>query len=59
MSLACYSRSELFNIADKIWKRTRRDFCGSFDWPTFSLVFPHRASVFRAIRDELKLRPQV
>lgn len=51
-----YTNDELVNIADKIWKRTRRDFEGSFDWPTFALVFPHRASVFKAIRDELRSR---
>lgn len=51
-----YSDDELFTIAGKIWKRTRRDFEGAFDWPTFAAVFPHRASVFRAIRDELRSR---
>ncbi len=54
--LGTYSDRELVTIADKIWRRTRLDFGGGFDWPTFAGVFPHRAGVFRAIRNELRAR---
>ncbi len=56
MTLTGYTDAELVNIADKIWKRTRRDFEGAFDWPTFAAVFPHRAGVYRAIREVLRSR---
>ena len=48
-----YSPKELLTIADKIWRRTRREM-GSFDWPTFSAVFPQRAAVFKEILGILK-----
>lgn len=44
--LDCYTTKELLNIADKIWKRTRRDLGGAFDLPTFKVCFPQRAATF-------------
>ena len=54
--LECYSNNELFAIANKIYKRTRLDFGGSFDLPTFKSCFPRRASVYAAIDAELRRR---
>lgn len=53
--LACYTDQELLTIADKIWRRTRLEM-GTFDWPTFSVVFPQRASVYKKVVAELRAR---
>lgn len=61
MNLSCYTSAELLTILMKIWRRTYRDLTGGglygMDWPAFSLLFPHRASVYRAVRDEWRSRP--
>lgn len=56
MNYDAYTNDELLTIADKIWKRTRRDFDGMFDGPTFKMVFPQRHAVFFGIRRELSRR---
>lgn len=55
MNYDAYTDKELLTIADKIWRRTRLEM-GSFDGPTFRVVFPQRHAVFFGIRRELSRR---
>lgn len=58
--LAAYTKDELFTIAAKLIKRTKRDLAGGLsfglDRATFKICYPQRFAMMVSIQHELSTR---